>query len=222
MSEEQNLNNYLITEQINDSQLSNTNANINITKKREDIIKHLKEVHCRSEERTFDLNEKFNQIKEELQKLIDDYNMDCDKSDSENEDIDFSSIKDYINDYISNERNNSINNINNAFEKVNNNIEEFVENNNSNLSNIQNILYQLKNEFDQNLNDIVNHTIDINSQKDEINNKLDMQMKEQFTKIYELIKEDSDNLNNNKIERIKDIQNLIKNLVKNMKNEKIV
>ena len=62
----------------------------------------------------------------------------------------------------------------------------------------------------------------MNSQKDEINNKLDMQMKEQFTKIYELIKEDSDNLNNNKIERIKDIQNLIKNLVKNMKNEKIV
>ena len=218
MSEEQNINNYLITEQINDSQISNTNIN----KKREDIIKHLKEVHCKSEERTFDLNEKFNQIKEELQKLIDEYKIDSDKNDLENDDIDFSSIKDYINDYIINERNTSINNINNAFEKVNNNIEEYLENNNSNISNIQNILYQLKNEFDQNYNDIVNHILEINAQKEEINNKLDIQMKEQFAKIYELIKEDSDNLNNNTIERIKDIQNLIKNLLKNIKNEKVI
>ena len=218
MSDEPNQPNNLITEQVNESDSSI----INVNKKREDLIKHLKDVHCKSEEKTFDLNEKFNQIKEDLQKLIDEYKIDSDKNDLENDEIDFSSIKDYINDYILNERNTSINNINNAFEKLNNNIEEYVENNNSNISIIQNILYQLKNEFDQNYNDIVNHTIEINSQKEEINNKLDIQMKEQFAKIYELLKEESENLNNNKIERIKDIQNLIKNLLKNIKNEKVI
>ena len=219
MIEEKNLNDYLITEQINENE--SEISNININKKKEEIIKHLKDVHCKSEERTFDLNEKFNQIKEDLQKLIDEYKMDCDKSELENNDIDFTSIKEYINDYITNERNISINNINTTFEKVNNNIEEFVENNNLNLNNIQNILYDLKNEFEQNYNDVINHTLEINSQKDEINNKLDSQMKEQFSKIYDLINEGYQNMNNNKIENFQKIQELVKNLLKYIQNEKI-
>ena len=219
MTEEKNLNDYLITEQINENE--SEISNININKKKEEIIKHLKDVHCKSEERTFDLNEKFNQIKEDLQKLIDEYKMDCDKSELENNDIDFTSIKEYINDYITNERNISINNINTTFEKVNNNIEEFVENNNLNLNNIQNILYDLKNEFEQNYNDVINHTLEMNSQKDGINNKLDSQMKEQFSKIYDLINEGYQNMNNNKIENIQKIQELVKNLLKYIQNEKI-
>lgn len=217
MSDEQYQSNNLITEQINDSELSS----ININKKREDIIKHLKEVHCKSEEKTFDLNEKFNQIKEDLQKLIDEYKMDCDKSDLDNNDIDFSSIKDYINDYIANERINSINNINNAFEKVNNNIEEIIENNNLNSNKIENILLEIKNEFEQNYNDTINHSIEINTQKEDIHNKLNIQMKEQFSKIYDLLSGEEQNLNNSQIEKINNIQNFIKNLVKNMQNEKI-
>lgn len=217
MSDEQYQSNNLITEQINDSELSS----ININKKREDIIKHLKEVHCKSEEKTFDLNEKFNQIKEDLQKLIDEYKMDCDKSDLDNNDIDFSSIKDYINDYIANERINSINNINNAFEKVNNNIEEIIENNNLNSNKIENILLEIKNEFEQNYNDTINHSIEINTQKEDIHNKLNIQMKEQFSKIYDLLSGEEQNLNNSQIEKINNIQYFIKNLVKNMQNEKI-
>lgn len=217
MSDEQYQSNNLITEQINDSELSS----ININKKREDIIKHLKEVHCKSEEKTFDLNEKFNQIKEDLQKLIDEYKMDCDKSDLDNNDIDFSSIKDYINDYIANERINSINNINNAFEKVNNNIEEIIENNNLNSNKIENILLEIKNEFEQNYNDTINHSIEINTQKEDIHNKLNIQMKEQFSKIYDLLSGEEQNLNNSQIEKINNVQNFIKNLVKNMQNEKI-
>ena len=46
-------------------------------------------------------------------------------------------------------------------------------------------------------------------------------MKEQFAKIYELINEEEQTSNNSQIERIKSIQNLIRNLLKNMKNEKI-
>ena len=216
MTEENNKNNYLNTEKINDSEISK----INITKKNEDIIKRLKDIHCKSEERTFDLNEKFNQIKEDLQKLIDEYKIESDKSEEE-EELDFSSIEEYINDYLAKERNNSIDSINNAFENVNNNIENFVEDKNSNINNIQNIFLKLKNEFDSNCKEVINHMLETNSQKDEIINKLNEQMNEQFNKICDLIDRECQNLNYNKIERINKIQNLIRNLLNYIKNQKI-
>ena len=43
--------------------MSETSSKINNNKNKvEDLIKRLKEVHCKSKEKTFDLNEKFNQI----------------------------------------------------------------------------------------------------------------------------------------------------------------
>jgi len=218
MSDEPNQNkNHLIKEQINESEIINNTFN----KKQEDLMMRLKEVHCKSEEKTFDLNEKFNQIKEDLQKLIDEYKIECDKNELENNEIDFSSIKDYINEYMLNERNNSINNINSTFEKINANIEEISENNSVNANQIENALFEFKNEFEQMYNDTVNHMLETRNQKDEINNKLSVQMKEQFAKIYELINEEKQTSNNSQIERIKSIQNLIRNLLKNVKNEKI-
>ena len=218
MSDEPKQNkNHCIKEQINESEIINSNFN----KKQEDLMMRLKEVHCKSEEKTFDLNEKFNQIKEDLQKLIDEYKIECDKSELENNEIDFSSIKDYINEYMINERNNSINNINNTFDKINGNIEEITENNRGNISQIENVLFEFKNEFEQLYNDTVNHMLETRNQNEEINNKLNSQMKEQFAKIYELINEEEQTSNNSQIERIKSIQNLIRNLLKNVKNEKI-
>ena len=107
--------NNFIKEQINESETSSKISNNK--NKEEDLIMRLKEVHCKSEEKNFDLNEKFNQIKKDIQKLIDEYKIECDKSELENNDIDFSSIRDYMNEYMINERNTSINNINNTFEK---------------------------------------------------------------------------------------------------------
>ena len=211
--------NNFIKEQINESETSSKISNNK--NKEEDLIMRLKEVHCKSEEKTFDLNEKFNQIKEDLQKLIDEYKIECDKSELENNDIDFSSIRDYINEYMINERNTSINNINNTFEKINNDMEEMVENNSNNMNQIENTLMELKNELEQNFNDTINHSIEISAQKDEINNKLTVQMKEQFSKIYDLINREEQALGDNQIERIKSIQNLLKNLMKNIQNEKI-
>ena len=211
--------NNFIKEQINESETSSKISNNK--NKEEDLIMRLKEVHCKSEEKTFDLNEKFNQIKEDLQKLIDEYKIECDKSELENNDIDFSSIRDYINEYMINERNTSINNINNTFEKINNDMEEMVENNSNNMNQIENTLMELKNELEQNFNDTINHSIEISAQKDEINNKLTVQMKEQFSKIYDLINGEEQALGDNQIERIKSIQNLLKNLMKNIQNEKI-
>jgi hypothetical protein len=85
------------------------------------------------------------------------------------------------------------------------------------MNQIENTLYEFKNDFEQMYNDTVNHMLETKTQKDEINNKLNVQMKEQFAKIYELINEEEQTSNNSQIERIKSIQNLIRNLLKNVK-----
>ena len=193
-----------------------------INTKKDELMSHLKEVHCKNEERTFDLNEKFNQIKEELQTLMEEYKSNNDnKNDSESDEIDFLSIKEYIKDYINNERNASINIINDTFEKINNNFEEIAENNNTNLIEIENILNEIKNEFEQNINNTINHSLEISSQKDEINNKLNTQLQEQFDKVNKLINDEELNLSNTQIENIKRIKALINNLLKYIKREKI-
>ena len=189
--------------------------------KNEDLISRLKEVHCKNEVRTFDLNEKFNQIKEELQLLMEEFKSNNENSDDlENDEIDFISIKEYIKEYISNERNTSINIINNTLEKINNHLEEIVENKNSNLIEIENILNELKNEFEQNRNDTINHNLEISTQKEEIKNKLDVQLQEQFDKIDKLIKEEEQNFSLTQIDNLKRIKELISNILKYIKKEK--
>ena len=189
--------------------------------KNEDLISRLKEVHCKNEVRTFDLNEKFNQIKEELQLLMEEFKSNNENSDDlENDEIDFISIKEYIKEYISNERNTSINIINNTFEKINNHLEEIVENKNSNLIEIENILNELKNEFEQNRSDIINHNLEISTQKEEIKNKLDVQLQEQFDKIDKLIKEEEQNFSLTQIDNLKRIKEPISNILNYIKKEK--
>ena len=214
-----------MTDNIQHNQIISDKLNIDessiINNKKEELMSHLKEVHCKSEEKTFDLNEKFNQIKEELQTLMEEYKSIKDKNELDNDEIDFNSIKEYVNDYINQERNSSINIINESFEKITNNLDEIVENNNSNINEIENILNEIKNEFEQNINNTINHTLEISSQKDDINNKLNMQMQEQFDKVNKLINDEEHNLSKAQIEDIKRIKQLINNLLKYIKREKI-
>jgi len=65
---------------------------------------------------------------------------------------------------------------------------------------IENALYEFKNEFEQ----IYNDMLETKAQKDEINNKLNVQIKKQYDKIYVLINEEQTS-NNSQIERIKSI-----------------
>ena len=65
---------------------------------------------------------------------------------------------------------------------------------------IENALYEFKNEFEQMYNDM----LETKAQKDEINNKLNVQIKKQYDKIYLLINEEQTS-NNSQIERIKSI-----------------
>ena len=215
-----------MSENFQEKQIISDKLNIDessiLNNKKDELMSHLKEVHCKNEERTFDLNEKFNQIKEELQTLMEEYKSNNDnKNDSENDEIDFISIKEYIKDYINNERNASINIINDTFEKINNNFEEIAENNNTNLIEIENILNEIKNEFEQNINNTINHSLEISSQKDEINNKLNTQMQEQFDKINKLLNDEDQNLSYTQIEHIKRTKSLLNNILKYIKREKI-
>ena len=215
-----------MTENFKENQIISDKLNIEdssiINNKKEELMSHLKDVHCKNEERTFDLNEKFNQIKEELQILMEEYKSNIEnKNDGESDEIDYISIKDYIKEYINNERNTSINIINETFEKINNNFEEIAENNNTNIFNIKNILNEIKNEFEQNINNTINHSLEISSQKDEINNKLNTQLQEQFDKVNKLINDEELNLSNTQIENIKRIKALINNILKYIKREKI-
>ena len=73
------------------------------------------------------------------------------------------------------------------------------------MNQIENALYEFKNEFEQMYNDTVNHMLETKSQKDEINNKLNVQIKKQYDKIYELINEEEQTSNNSQIEKIKSI-----------------
>ena len=66
---------------------------------------------------------------------------------------------------------------------------------------IENALYEFKNEFEQ----IYNDMLETKAQKDEINNKLNVQIKKQYDKIYELINEEEQTSNNSQIEKIKSI-----------------
>lgn len=214
-----------MTDNIQQNQIISDKLNIDesstINNKKEVLMSHLKEVHCKSEEKTFDLNEKFNQIKEELQTLMEEYKSIKEKNEIDNDEIDFNSIKEYINDYINQERNSSINIINESFEKITSNLDEIVENNNSNINEMENILNDIKNEFEQNINNTFNHTLEISSQKDDINNKLNMQMQEQFDRVNKLINDEEHNLSKAQMEDIKRIKQLINNLLKYIKREKI-
>ena len=194
----------------------------NIPKKSDEncLLLKLKEIHCKSEERTFDLNDKINQIKEDFQKIIDNYKTEYENYESDNIFIDFNSINDYINEYLLNERNSTISNINNIFGEVSSNIDVVNEENNKNMNEIKLILNEIKTEFDKNYEDTVNHVIEINSQKEEIYNKLKDQMNEQFSKIFDIIREEDNILKNKQIEWITNIQNLLVNLVNQMKHEK--
>ena len=207
--------NQIISDKLIIDELSSTNN------KKDDLMLRLKEVHCKSEERTFDLNEKFNQIKEELQTLMEEYKSNKENIESNNDELDLTSIQEYINDFITQERNSSINIINDSFEKISNSLDEIVDNNNSNLNSIENALNELKNDFEQNLNNTVNHTLEISSQKDDINDKLINQMKEQFDKINKLIDNEKQNLSETQIEQIQRIKQLLNNLLKFIKREKI-
>ena len=80
---------------------------------------------------------------------------------------------------------------------------------------------ELKNEFEQKMNNAINKNIEISSQKEDINNKLNYQMQEQFDKINRILNEEQQALSDTQIKSIKNIKNLLSNILKYIKREKV-
>ena len=186
-----------------------------------ELINRLKDIHCKSEEKTFDLNEKFNNIKDDLQKLMDFYNNDNYNYEDNDDSIDILSLEKYISDYLINERETSINNINTVFEQVTDKINENVEMKIESNDNIRNLIDQLKNEFDKLCEDSLSRTNEAKLQNDELNQKINFQMNEQFEKIYEIINNDDIITGNNRNEYIITTQKILMDLGQKVKKEKM-
>ena len=187
---------------------------------RPDLLNKLKEIHRKSEERTFDLNEKFNQIKDGLQKLIDNYQNTLYQEDESENNIDIFSLQKYINNYINNERETSINNINNVFEQISDTVNSKIEKNSEEKEDIKTSLVEIKNEFDGIYEEAQNHFNEIKNQKDEIKTKIDMQMEEQFENVNDIINNEIEIEEKGKNDIITITQNYLIELGKKMKKEK--
>ncbi len=210
---------------------SNNNNNNNNTNETNDVsednkvnlLNKLKDIHHKSEERTFDLNEKFNQIKDDLQNLIDSYKNNIYEEDEyENENnVDIFSLHKYINNYISNEREISVNNIDNVFDQVTDTINKKLENNYTERENIKSSIIDTKNEFDGMCEETLNHYDETKIQKNEIEEKINSQMEEQFGKVNDILNNEVGIEEKNKNDIISATQNYLADLGKKMKNEKI-
>ena len=215
-------------EEKNSNNKSNNNNNTNEANdisedSKKDLLCKLKDIHHKSEVRTFDLNEKFNQIKDELQSLIDTYKNNLyEKEEYENEDnLDIFSLQKYISNYINKEREVSINNIDNVFEQVTDTINQKLGNSSTDRENIKNTIIDTKNEFDGNCEETLNHFNETKNQKNEIEDKINSQMEEQFGKVNDILNNEVEIEEKNKNDIINATQIYLADLGKKMKNEKI-
>jgi hypothetical protein len=215
MSEENNNNNN--SKEVNKNEINSISQD-NCS---QDLMKKLKEIHRKSEERTFDLNEKFNQIKDGLQKLIDTYQNDLYEDNESDNNIDIISLHRYMNNYLNNERETSINNINNVFEQISDKLNTKSDKNMEEKEDIKTSLIEIKNEFDAIYEETVNHHDETKNQKDDIKNKIDIQMEEQLDKVNNILYNDIEIGEKSKNDIINVTQKFLKDLGMKMKKEKI-
>ena len=218
MLEQNNLN----IENNNNSKLLNKTYISDISQDfRPDLLNKLKEIHQKSEERTFDLNEKFNQIKDSLQKLIDNYQNNLFQEEEPENNIDIFSLHKYINNYMNKEREFSINNINNVFEQLSEELNSKIEKSSEEKEDIKTSIVEIKNEFDGIYEETITHFKEAKNKKDEIKTKIDMQMDEQFYKINDIINNEIEYEEKGKNEIISLTQKYLQDVGKKMKKEKI-
>ena len=215
MIEDKNINN-----KSKDNNDKNDISDISLDYNKIDLINRLKEIHRKSEEKKFDLNEKFNQIKEGLQKLIDTYQNNLYQEEESENNIDIFSLNKYINNYINKEREISINNINNVFEQISDSINTKIEKNSEEKEDIKTSIIEIKNEFDGIYEESINHFEETKIQRDEIKDKIDIQMEEQFDKVNDILKKEIDIEEKGKNNIINATQNYLGDLGIKMKKEK--
>ena len=147
------------------------------------LINKLKNIKSESEERLFLLDDKMNNLGNELNDMIDNYKINIIKEKGECDDNNILfHLEQNVFDYINNEREISINNLNNIFKNILENFNQKNINSNEN-ENIKNILISIKKEFIKKNKEIINQTEELELQGKEIDNKIKTQMFEQFEKV---------------------------------------
>ena len=186
------------------------------------LIDKIEGIKNKSEERILILDEKIKNLENQFNMILDNYkNNDCNQQNDIDDNIDISILQQNIFEYIINERENNINNINNIFKIIVEDINKKNINCYSN-KNIKILLNDIKIYLKEKNKEIENKNDVLKFQNKEINNKIKMQMIEQFEYINNRIKNefliDNDNINE---EIINQTQNFLFQIKNQMNLEKL-
>ena len=186
-----------------------------------DLIDKIDNIKNKSEERMLILDEEFNNLGKEFDELIEKYKIsEYNENMESDENIDIFSLQQYVIDYINNERENSMDNLNNIFNKVLQNINQKIDTSKDN-ENIKSELILIREEFIKKCKEIENKNDESELQSKEIDNKIQTQIFEQFENINNRIMKEILTDNKKKDTIINYTQNYLLEIKKQMKLEKI-
>ena len=149
-----------------------------------DLVNKIENIKNKSEEKIFLLEEKLNELGNDINKLIENYKNNEYNNfnyNINNNNDNILSLQQDIIDYISKERENSISDFNNVFYKIIENINQ--KNNYKENENIKNILINIRKEFLKKCKEIMNKIDESEYQSKDIDNIIKTQMFEQFENI---------------------------------------
>jgi len=187
-----------------------------------DLVNKIENIKNKSEEKIFLLEEKLNELGNDINKLIENYqNNEYNIYNINNNNDNILSLQQDIIDYISKERENSINDFNNAFYKIIENVNQKNNSKENENKGIKNILINIRKEFLKKCKEIMNKIDESEYQSKDIDNIIKTQMFEQFENINNRIIKELLVDNNEKDNIINYTQNYLKELKKHMKLEKL-
>ena len=186
-----------------------------------DLFDKIDNIKNKGEERMLILDEEFNNLGKEFDELIEKYKIsEYNENMESDENIDIFSLQQYVIDYINNERENSIDNLNNIFNKVLQNINQKIDSSKYN-ENIKSELILIRDEILKKCKEIENKNDESELQSKEIDNKIKTQIFEQFENINNRIMKEILTDNKEKDTIIDYSQKYLIEIKKQMKLEKI-
>lgn len=187
-----------------------------------DLVNKIENIKNKSEEKIFLLEEKLNELGNDINKLIENYqNNEYNIYNINNNNDNILSLQQDIIDYISKERENSINDFNNVFYKIIENVNQKNNSKENENKGKKNILINIRKEFLKKCKEIMNKIDESEYQSKDIDNIIKTQMFEQFENINNRIIKELLIDNNEKDNIINYTQNYLKELKKHMKLEKL-
>ena len=181
----------------------------------------LNNIKNKNEEKIFILENKFDTLENEFNTLMNKYKINVYKEKNEyNGSTDLLTLEKAINDYLINERENSLNNVgyifNEIIQKIN---QKNIIQDDKNIIKI--ILINIQNEFKEKYKQIIKQNDNLDFQNKEINNRIKTQIVEQFENVNNRIIKELLINNDIKNKVINYTQNYLQEIKKQMKLEKI-